>query len=964
MSFCLPKDMEIRSRTLMDRQNLGGRHPKSKPNNNLIKLNDYTQIEQLIIAKFEKESFKQLTSIQGQSYKVIARKRHTLLVAPTGSGKTEAAIIPVISILSDEKNPVEKNNGIKCLYITPQRSLNNDVFRRIIKYAKSENLTVEIRHGDTPYSKRKKIIQEPPEILITTPESLGIMLVNEKMTNLLKSVKWVIIDEIHEIIPSKRGAYLSLALERLILITSNFCRIGISATVGDISATANFLVGSRRKCAIMIDKTLRKYDLELKHIDGSIKEVSTYILNYVTTNHPSSSILLFTNTRDESEFLGTVLKSQRAVEIHIHHGSLSKDIREETENFLRKGFVGIVVCTSSLELGLDIGSIDLVIHYGSPRQVSKLMQRIGRSRHSRSESAKGLIITNNYDDFIESLSIIHRVDMGSIEDQTPHECSLDVLAHNIVGSVLQSKEKLNLKSLFELFSSAFLFRNLTFFDFNDCINILANHYILRFDRENGFISRTRKSYLYYYENVSTIPYVVKFEVIDSIANKRIGTLDQQFVGDYGEKGNVFVLKGSQWRILAVNEGKFQVHVEPLSGAPINIPYWVGEMIPVDYETAKLVGKVRRSLKTSQRFQMNVLKHVDLQLVTKLDKYLEPLQVIPDSHNMVIEAMPSENLVVVHSTFGSKINNTLGSLFSTFISSRTGYEIEYRSDPYRILLSSANARLRQNHIFSLFDDDFDIESVLIASFTGTYNVNWKVWMVAKRFGIIKKDSIYDKRMARLIYEKYRKSSVSKESIRELIHDKFDTMTTSIIIRKIKSGSIRLHWIENARFSGLSQPILSKSKKTISSPQGMESGILELIRERLTKTKHKLICVRCAKWERVYETQEVPEKIGCPFCKSRLIAATFWKDTDLRNIIGRKIIGGSLTKDELNKFDRAWKLASLINNFGKLAIFVLSGHGIGVDTCARILRNYTDEENLLKAIYEAEKQYVITRGFWDN
>jgi ATP-dependent Lhr-like helicase len=146
--------------------------------------------------------------------------------------------------------------------------------------------------------------------------------------------------------------------------------------------------------------------------------------------------------------------------------------------------------------------------------------------------------------------------------------------------------------------------------------------------------------------------------------------------------------------------------------------------------------------------------------------------------------------------------------------------------------------------------------------------------------------------------------------------------------------------------------------------MENGILELIQERLTKTKHKLICVRCARWERVYETKDVPDKLSCPYCRSRLITATFWKDTDLRNIIGRKITGGNLTKDELNKFDRAWKLASLINNFGRRAIFVLSGHGIGVDTCARILRNYTDEENLLKAIYEAEKQYVMTRGFWDS
>ena len=173
----------------MGLQDLEERHLSSRTNNNLIKLNDYSQTEQLIITKFEKESFKELTSIQAQSYKVIARKRHSLLVAPTGSGKTEAAIIPVISIISDEKKHFKENKGIKCLYITPQRSLNNDVLRRIIKYATSENLAVEVRHGDTPYSKRKKIIQDPPEILITTPESLGIMLVNEKMNDLLKSVQ-------------------------------------------------------------------------------------------------------------------------------------------------------------------------------------------------------------------------------------------------------------------------------------------------------------------------------------------------------------------------------------------------------------------------------------------------------------------------------------------------------------------------------------------------------------------------------------------------------------------------------------------------------------------------------------------------------------------------------------------------------------------------------------------------------
>ncbi|HKO65086.1 MAG TPA: DEAD/DEAH box helicase, partial [Candidatus Nitrosocosmicus sp.] len=855
--------------------------------------------------------------------------------------------------------------GIRCLYVTPQRSLNNDVFRRIIKYAASENLKVEIRHGDTSYTKRKKIYQDPPDILITTPESLSIMLVNEKMGHLLKTVKWVIIDEIHEIVSSKRGSNLSLCLERLTFFSASFCRIGISATVGNHSETARFLVGKDKKCAILVDKTLRKYDIELKHIDGSIKEVSTFILDYVSKTHSDSSVLLFTNTRDESEFMGTVLKNKCSLQVQIHHGSLSRDAREETEKFLRTGIAGIIVCTSSLELGLDIGSIDLVIHYGSPRQVSKLIQRIGRSRHTRRSSAKGLIITNNYDDFLESLSIIQRVRRGSIEDQIPHDCPLDVLGHNIVGMTLQTREKLNLEKLYGIFTSAHLFRSLSYFDFMDCVNILLNSFLIRLDVEKKYVTRTGKSYRYYYENVSTIPHIVKFDVIDSISKKRIGTLDQQFVGDYGEKGNVFVLKGSQWRILVIDEGKFQVHVEPLSGAPINVPYWVGEMIPVDCETALIVGKLRKKigLGISQKSDIS-FSNMDPKILANISRNMKSLDVIPDASNVVFETIPTESIVVIHSTLGSKVNNTLGSLLSTFLSSKTGYIIESRSDPYRILLSSSNIRFRKNQIFSLFDDEFDVESVLIASFSGTYNINWKVWGVAKRFGIIRKESIYDKRIARMLYDRYYKTSLSKESIRELIHDKYDVKKTSQAIRDIKSGAIKLHWIDTHEFSGLSQPILSRSKKSISAPLGIENGILELVKERLTTTKHKLICMRCGKWERIFETKDIPVKLACPFCKSKLVAATFWKDDNLGPIIGRRITGTPLSKDEEHKFDRAWKIASLINNFGKMAVFVLSGHGIGADTCARILRNYTDDENLLKTIYEAEKQYVMTRGFWDN
>jgi ATP-dependent Lhr-like helicase len=253
------------------------------------------KLDDLVINKFHKELFERLTYIQEKSFRAIIRRKSSLIVAPTGSGKTEAAIIPVICMISQFKR---KELGIKCIYVTPQRSLNNDVFRRIIKYAESENLTVDIRHGDTPYSKRKKIYTRPPDILITTPESLSVILVNEKMTPLLKSLEWVIIDEVHELLPSKRGAHLSLCLQRLSVLSNSICRIGISATIGNLKEASYFISGVQEKCAIFIDKTLRNYDIEIEFMEGSINEVSSFVIKYVNRHYPLSSILLFTNTRD------------------------------------------------------------------------------------------------------------------------------------------------------------------------------------------------------------------------------------------------------------------------------------------------------------------------------------------------------------------------------------------------------------------------------------------------------------------------------------------------------------------------------------------------------------------------------------------------------------------------------------------------------------------------------------------
>ena len=908
--------------------------------------------EDVIVSKFQKEGFSSLTTIQRKVLPIISRKINCILVAPTGSGKTEAAILPVFTMLA------RQNRGagtIRAIYITPLRALNNDVLRRIIQYAQSEGLRVEIRHGDTTALARKKIVENPPDVLITTPESLGIILTNEKMLVALKGLQWAIVDEVHELVSNERGAHLSISLERLQAVSSqSITRIGLSATVGNLKQTAQFVCGSDRHSAILVDPASRGYDIDVQFVNGSLNNVGHFVTDYVRTNSIKGTVLLFTNTRDEAEYLGTILKNQSDIKVDVHHGSLSKEMREETEHTLRSGMAGIVVCTSSLELGLDIGSVDLVIHYGSPRQVSKLMQRIGRSRHNQRSFAKGLIVTNNPDDEIESLAIIRRMKKGSIEEQKIHESALDVIAHHLVGLAMQTRDPVNVDDAYEIVTRAYPFRNISIFDIESCLDLLAGHNVIKYDRESHTYTRKIKAYKYYFENVSMIPYVLKFEVVDSISKRRIGTLDQQFVGDYGEKGNVFVLKGSQWRILSVDEARLVVNVEPLHGAAINIPYWVGEMIPVDFKTAEEVGVIRNQAASGK-----------IKLSTPImESTFKALKVIPDSKNIVVENYISRNMLVMHCTFGSKVNNTIASILSTILSSQIGYIVESRSDAYRIMFTSS-ARISQGRIESALSDVYDLEPILVAALTGTHNINWKVWMVAKRFGMISKEAVYDKKVARMIYDRYSKTPVSAESIRELVHDKYDISQTQQVLDGIKQGKITIHWLEVNEFSDLAKPIIEHSAKMAGAmPLSIEKGVIELVKERLEKTKHRLVCIRCGTWERVMETRDVPEEISCPHCRSRLVSATFWSDDEMSKIIRNRLAGVKLTPEQNHKFERAWKVASLVNNFGKTALVVLSGHGIGADTAARILRNYVDDENVYRSIYEAERQYVITRGFWSD
>lgn len=913
--------------------------------------------------RYKELGWSELTPIQEKSYRLLIRGRGALLVAPTGSGKTEAAVISLFARLASmQKRSVPgRTKGIRMLYITPLRALNRDIFRRLIDYAKAEGLVAEIRHGDTSSSARQKMLVTPPDILITTPETIGILLVSRKFKLHLQDLECIVIDELHELLGNERGSHLMLSLERLQRIATNkeIMRVGLSATVGDPDEAAKFLSGSHARSAIVTDTSARGYDVSIRFVNGNLTSLALEILQYIKDQKgEDKSTLVFTNTRDEAEFLGAVLKAKSPdMPVEVHHGSLSKESRETTEGMLRSGEAGIVVCTSSLELGLDIGSVNLVVQVGSPRQATKLIQRIGRSRHKLRVRALGSLITNKLDEELEGTALIERMDHSSLEAILVHHKPLDVVAHHIAGLSLE-ESSFTTERILEIFRAAYPFADLDLSDVNDVASILERQGVIRYDGE--FVKRRGlRTIDYYFSNLSTIPDIQQFEVIDITTKKMVGRLDQVFVGEYGEPGKPFVLKGNSWRIVSVDDDNKILHVEPMFRDLSTIPYWVGELIPVEAETSRLVGALRRDIVFNNNTKINISK----QQKERLKQAAETLQDIPDEREIVIERKKASTTLVVHACLGTKINQTLSTILSTLLSAKIGYLVEAKSDAYRIVLST-NGALDSRHIENALKEDIIIEDILTASIVGTHPLNWKTWYVGKKFGVVDKFAQYDRRAARLIQDRFHGTALYREILRELFHEKYAIESTKKIMRCIREGSLPVRSVDVDDYSDLARPILEYASNFAALPLTMEKAILDLVKERLGNVKHKLACLSCGRYESVVKTNDVKEPIICPLCRSRLVTETYSSDIELPKIILKKKGGKQLTEEEDKKYRRAWKTSSLIQNFGKRAIVILSGFGVGVDTAARIIRKTADEDQFYKNIYLAEKNYVATRGFWQD
>ncbi|MGA1974196.1 MAG: DEAD/DEAH box helicase [Conexivisphaerales archaeon] len=881
------------------------------------------------------------TSIQTKTWPIIIRRKNSLVCAPTGSGKTEAVMIPVlVSMAASRKVP-----GIRALYVTPLRALNRDLLVRLTEYAEAVGLKAAVRHGDSPESARRKTLTNPPDLLITTPETLGILLSSKKFKENLRTVEWVVIDEVHELVNSKRGAHLAISLERLAYIASKPpVRVGVSATIGNLDLAAKFILGAEGDYAIIVDPVPREYEIEPILLDGDFRAVASYVLKDMVGKNYGTS-LVFANTRDEVEIITALMKEKNELSVGVHHGSLSKEIREDVERALKGGKLRVVVSTSSLELGLDIGDIDHVYQINSPRQVTKLAQRIGRSFHEVGHRAGGTVLCTDMDNYVESLALIRRLKEGSIEKIGPLDHPLDVLAHHIVGTTIE-RGRYSGTDFLTMVREAYQYSDLDSPTFDDVVTILAGNYLVWHDGPT-ISGRGKKTYEFYFSNVSMIPEVENYEVVELMSRKKIGFLDERFVAENMEQNQSVILHGEPWRVVSIDDQEAKVFVERTKTLAGAIPIWTGEMMPVECETARMVGRIR-----------NGSSGEGGELAKYHDRILEELGVIPDEDDVIIEV--GRGGAVIHSCFGTKINSTLEKMVSAMIRGLQGGVPQSISDAYRILVLS-QPLLSGERLRDLIMQVKDLEAVTVSEIISYRVFQYAIWQVAKRFGVIDRTAKYDRRAAKVIMERYRQTPVYVEALNEVLQRKYDIAGAKNVLEKMQDGRIRIGIVNTERYSVLSSRIVDDAIDR--GVEGPEKAV-EKLKERLSVRHVKLVCLTCGKWSSVIKAFEAQDKFRCKLCGSRMIAITSPYDIMTEKVAEKRVKKKRLAEDEDKRFRKAWKSASLGMSFGRKAAIAMSCYGVGEDTAGRILRQSVTEEDMFLQLYYAERNFLLYRQYWDN
>jgi len=939
-----------------------------------------------ILSELERLGITRFTEIQCEAIPPILSGENVLLISPTGTGKTEAAVIPILELFLRARKAGVTPQGISILYITPLRSLNRDILRRLVEVGQRLGIRIEVRHGDTPVTVRNLQARSPPNMLITTPETLQAVLAGLRIREHLKGVRWVVVDEIHELAQDKRGSQMALALERLrALAGRSFQRIGLSATIGDAEVIGRFLVGEGRQCRVLKAETFREIEAQVESPSptSADREVAEKLLippmlvarvrRLLDLLKGYRTALIFTNTREHAESLTSKIKMiEPSAPIGIHHGSLSKEVRIETEELLKEGKLAGVVCTSSLELGIDVGTIDFVLQYMSPRQVTRFIQRIGRSGHAIAGRPRGCIIAAWPDDILESAVILRRALEGVLEEPMIHLDALDVLAHQLAGLTLDYGA-LTLEEAYRIVLKAYPYSKLALEDLYRTAEQLREAGKIRlFD--NIIKVEPHATRQYYYENLSMIPDVKQYTVFNFTTRRKIGILDQEFVARNGKVGNQFILHGLVWQILEVDDERRTVEVEEVDPTAAAIPAWEGEILPVPFEVAQEVGRLRREIwqrlvdgREAEILSTHPLdENSKIQVISAVKRQVEEGHLLPHDTQIVIE--PFENYTIIHGCFGDKPNQTFARVLALLLTSKTGLEAALQTDSYRMVLITPypiDPEMVKDIIKNLSPED--ISKILESAIDQTTLFLWGLWHNAKRFGVVSRDAEYKLSHARQLLRALRNSPVYKETLREIYLEYLDLPRLKMIIERIRSGEIRVE----AEPIGLAASVFAYSildkivPHDLLQPVKERSEVVDLLKGRLEAKTMRLLCAFKGDWEGTRTLRSLPEKPRCPACGSTLIAATFKDDEATLKAVSKRLKGRRLSRDEEKLWLTAWKAASLIQNYGKRAVVAMAARGVGPTTAARILqRSYRSEDDFYRAILKAERNYLRTRMFWDT
>lgn len=674
-----------------------------QPSNNEFKVEDHLPFLDPLISRWFNEKYKDLTEPQRKAIPLIHNRENVLVSSPTGTGKTLTGFLAVINELFGLSRKGQLEDRIYCLYISPLKALANDINKNlnspldeIYRLAEEEGeklpkIRAAVRSGDTPQSERQKMLRKPPHILITTPESFSLALSAPKFREKLMEIRWLIIDEIHEISATKRGSLLAANLERLASVNKDFIRVGLSATQAPLDLIGTYLCGydgeERRPFKIIEVDTKKFLDLRTITSVNDLTKTSYEVANdrmyeilaEMVNDHKTT--LIFTNTRSGTEHVAMRLKARGIESIEAHHSSLGKETRLEVENKLKNGELRCVITSTSLELGIDIGYIDLVVQIGSPKSVSKGLQRIGRSGHNINDLSTGRFLVFDLDDLMECSVLTKAAYDREIDKVVVPTNSLDVLSQVVVGMSLERPWKV--EEAYNIVRNSYTFHQLPFEDFMETINYLSGkiednviYSKIWYDEEEHAFGKKKSTRMIYFMNIGTIPEEADYQVI-SEKGRHLGQLSDKFV-ERLKQGDIFVLGAKTY--MYQRSIRNRVYVRDATGMRPTVPSWTGEMLPRSYDLGVLVGEFRkeaiRRIENGEEIKKWLMEdyRLDENGATSMISYIRTQSKfdIPTEDHLLVEGYTDSSglySIIFHIPLGRRVNDALSRAYGQAMSNQ-------------------------------------------------------------------------------------------------------------------------------------------------------------------------------------------------------------------------------------------------------------------------------------------------------